>query len=797
MKTITGIIRSAFLFSLSFLAGSGTVTAGHAVQASSFPPAFSMQQQGNANGTESMDKTLSPYFIILSDDPETDRLPLKETRALANIAGVIADVTVTQVYTNEGMNVLEAIYVFPASTRAAIYDMRMRVGEREVIALVQEKQHARQLYEQARQDGKTASLLEQMRPNVFQMNVANILPGDVIQVEMKYTELLVPEKGIYSFVYPTVVGPRYSNQSEEEAPSGDHWISNPYTMEGIAPLYDFDIRVNLSTGLPIQEVQSSSHPVHINFISGKMAEVSLEKAATRSGNRDFILQYRLTGGQIESGLLLFEGGEENFFLAMIQPPAKVSSEDIPPREYIFIVDVSGSMYGFPLEISKKLMKELLEGLRTSDRFNILFFAGGSNLFSGKPVPATKENIASAMQMVNDQRGGGGTELLDALKRALNLPYTEGYSRSFVIATDGYVSVEKESFDLIRKNLGKANFFTFGIGSSVNRYLLEGMAHVGMGYPVVLTTEKEAIAGAKKFREYIERPVLTNVRVDIRGFEVYDVEPLSVPDVLAERPVILFGKWRGQPAGTIHLSGISGRKKYGKSIEVSGRAISEINSGLKYLWARERIMLLDDYAIAGEDVKEEVTALGLKYNLLTHYTSFVAIDPEARNQSGNMVTVKQPLPLPEGVSQYAVGGMVPLQAVSSKTWYGHKRAYNEISADHEEFHPLPAETPDDLYLSVEKMPEFEGGKSGFESFMTKNLVYPPSLRSTPFAGKVYVEFVVEADGSVKDIRVARGLHPLLDREAVRVILLSSGKWKPGKQKGKAVRVKMILPVEFRA
>jgi len=126
---------------------------------------------------ENQDKTLSPYFFIQSDDPSTDRLPLKETRADVNIAGVIADVTITQTYENEGQNVLEAIYVFPASTRAAVYSMTMTIGEREIIAIIQEKQKARESYEQAKEEGRSASLLEQMRPNVFQMNVANILPG--------------------------------------------------------------------------------------------------------------------------------------------------------------------------------------------------------------------------------------------------------------------------------------------------------------------------------------------------------------------------------------------------------------------------------------------------------------------------------------------------------------------------------------------------------------------------------------------------------------------------------------------
>ena len=188
---------------------------------------------------EEANKTLSPYFFVKSDDPSVDQLPLKSTSADVKVVGVIADVIVTQVYKNEGKKPLEAIYVFPASTRAAVYGMKMTIGKRTIIAKIQERKEARRQYEEAKQQGKSASLLEQQRPNVFQMNVANILPGDVIQVELKYTELLVPTDGIYEFVYPTVVGPRYSNQPAETALPSQKWVENPYFHQGESPYLYF------------------------------------------------------------------------------------------------------------------------------------------------------------------------------------------------------------------------------------------------------------------------------------------------------------------------------------------------------------------------------------------------------------------------------------------------------------------------------------------------------------------------------------------------------------------------------
>jgi len=613
---------------------------------------------GVAQQKESDDKTLSPYFFVKSDNPELDQLPLKSTSAVVNIAGVIADIKVTQVYKNEGKHALEAIYIFPASTRAAVYAMKMIVGERIINAKIKTRDEARQEYEQAKQQGKSASLLEQQRPNVFQMNVANIMPGDEIRVEMSYTELLVPTDKEYELVYPTVVGPRYSNQPTATAPASEHWVQNPYLHQGEAPTYTFGITVNIEAGMPLQKITSPSHKVDIHYTGNTHAAVTLDKSESSGGNRDYILKYRLAGDQIENGLLLSQGDKENFFLLMLQPPKRVALEQIPGREYIFIVDVSGSMFGFPLDISKKLLKDLIGNLRPTDRFNVVLFAGGSTVMSNDSVPATTDNINMAMTIIDQQRGGGGTELLPALNRALKLPRPENFSRTIVIATDGFVTVEEEVFDLIRNNLGNANMFAFGIGTSVNRHIIEGMAHVGMGEPFVIARPEEALAKAEAFRKLIQSPVLTQVKIDFDGFDVYDVEPRTIPDVLADRPVIVFGKWRGRPQGKITLQGISGRELYNTEIDVANVKPQKSNSSLQYLWARHRIMLLSDYNLLRSDDKriKEVTDLGLAYNLLTTYTSFVAIDSEVRNKDGKTATVNQPLPLPEGVSDYAVGGV---------------------------------------------------------------------------------------------------------------------------------------------
>lgn len=761
---------------------------------------------------EDLSKTLSPYFVVVSSHPETDQLPLKETSVRSDIVGSIADVTVRQVYVNSGKHPIEAIYTFPMSTRAAVYGMKMTIGNRTITAKIEEKKKARADYEQAKQEGKRASLLEQSRPNVFTMNVSNIMVGDTIEVELRYTELLVPEKGTYSFVYPTVVGPRYSSKSKDKAGPDDDFVSTPYTHQGESPSYSFGYELTIHSGIPIQDVSCTSHKMTVTNPDLKTAVVRLDPSETKGGNRDVIINYSLQGSQIESGVLLYEGEDENFFLAMVQPPKRVLKENIPPREYIFIVDVSGSMWGFPMEITKNLMRNLIVNLNPSDKFNVVLFSSNLKVFKPKSVDANSMNIEEALEFIQSGNNWSGTEVLDALKKAYALPLPdEDMSRTFVIATDGYVDVEKECFEMIRNNSGSTNFFAFGIGSGVNRYLIEGMAHAGGGEPFIVTKEAEASKMAERFRQYINTPVLTRIKLNTGGFQAYDVEPVAVPDMMAERPILIYGKYRGKAAGTVTLTGKVGRKPWRQTFDLSKVKADSANAALRYLWARERIKGLD-YLVSGYENENDpnakkILALGLKYNLMTNYTSFIAIDEVVANKDGQQTTVKQPLPLPEGVSDAAVGydagflstgtargesGMVTMQGnVRKRTGVRiASEALNlvEISVEEED------SEEDQIFSVVEDDPEFPGGMDSLLAFLQRNIVYPKLAKENKIEGKVYVTFVVEIDGSISNIKVLRDIGGGCGQEVVRVVKLMP-KWIPGKQQGKPVRVQYNLPVKF--
>ena len=731
-----------------------------------------------------------PYFEVPGG--ATEVLPLKSTSAKVRIAGVIAHVTVSQVYQNRGNQPVEAVYVFPGSTRSAVHAMQMKIGSRTITARIETRDQAQKDYNAAVKKGRTASLLEQQRPNVFEMHVGNIMPGDLVEVEIAYTETLQQREGVYEFVYPTVAGPRY-HKGSSEGNGGPEWNANPWLKEGELPAYTFDLDCSILSGLPLREVRCTSHQVEIDYTDRNSASVKLGNSELHGGNRDFILQYRLGGEGVESGVWLYSDGKENFFMASIQPPARMESEMIPPREYIFIVDVSGSMYGFPLQVSKKLISGLLNGLKPSDQFNILFFSGGSAQFARQSVAATGENISAALRMLDGQQGGGGTELLPALKQALSMKSSGNYARTFVIATDGYVTVEKEAFELIRTSLNEASFFSFGIGSSVNRFLIEGLAHAGAGESCIITSEREATEKAGSFLKYISSPLLTGVNIAFNEFMVDEPEPASVPDLFASRPVVIFGKYRGKPQGSIVLSGKTGKGDYEVRIPLSQAVVSSDNEAIKYLWAREQIRRVDDYAggYSGvpKDVEERVTGLGLRYNLLTSYTSFVAVDSLIRNDGSPVVTVRQPLPLPEGVSDFAVA-----QHVSGVRLGRYSKAENSsmgyaVAAEACEDIEIPA-----VYSMVEMMPSFKGGESALERFISKNLKYPEEARKNGISGDVIIEFIVNADGSLSGFRILKKLGYGCDEEALRVIRLMPA-WNPGKQNGRKVKTKMVLPVNF--
>jgi Ca-activated chloride channel family protein len=326
---------------------------------------------GQKLSEQTLHKTESPYLQINQKDA---LIPLQQSKTTVNITGTIAHVRLTQVYQNEGTTSIEAKYMFPMALEAAVNDMKMTIGDRVTQAKIFEKKQAEKIYQDAVAIGKRAAKLNQTKPNVFQMKVGNIMPGDQITIDVYYTEMLTPKNGEYQFVAPGVVGPRFTGENT----SNETAFRQPYTKKGIADTFDFDLQVTLNAGMIIQHINSQSHKINVTHPQQHTAAIFLSKNNENPANRDFILNYSLRGNAISSGLLLYEHNDEKFFAYMMEPPAKVTSNQITAREYLFIVDVSGSMNGYPLDVSKDLMRNLLCGLNLQDTFNVLWSLSRAN-----------------------------------------------------------------------------------------------------------------------------------------------------------------------------------------------------------------------------------------------------------------------------------------------------------------------------------------------------------------------------------------------------------------------------------
>ena len=617
----------------------------------------------------SQDVSLAPYLLVTSSPGDTpgDTIPLKNTKVDVSIDGVVAHVTIEQTYANTGNQPIHAEYVFPGSTRSAVHGMTMQTGESIVRAVIREKAAAKKKFEQAKAENKSASLLEQKRPNVFQTSLANILPGDEMKITLEYSESIVPETGTYQWVFPTVVGPRFTHgATEHENKAEENWSANPHLAQGKSAPASFSLKARLHSGLDLAEVKCPTHPIEIKWNSAHEAAIELKNDASHA-NRDLIMEWKLAKNKIDSGVLIHQGDKENTFLLQIEPPARVTSDVITSREYVFVVDVSGSMSGFPLNTAYQLMEKLLGSIRESDTFNLILFAGSDRIYQDTPLPANKSNISAAINWMKSSPTGGSTEMLGALQSAMHLPNDESRSRSVILITDGYINFEAEAFELIRDNLHKNNVFCFGIGSSVNRHLIEGIAHCGQGEPFVVTTPSEADGAVKKLTTYISSPVLSHITLTAEGNEIYDVEPSSVRDLFADRPIAVIGKIRNPLQGSIILRGTQANGViYEKKISLAEISESQrSNPALPVLWARERVRSLGDYnsfaeRSRGENVEKnkniaEIISIGLQYSLLTPYTSFIAINDTPREITGTPKTVRQTLPLPAGVSADAIGG----------------------------------------------------------------------------------------------------------------------------------------------
>ncbi|MBC7882868.1 MAG: VWA domain-containing protein, partial [Anaerolineae bacterium] len=453
---------------------------------------------------------------LFSQTPKGEKqvFPLKHTDVNARITGNLARVEVTQTFENPYNEPLEAIYTFPLPDQAAVDEMEIKIGERVIRGNIKRREEAQKIYEDAKRAGRTAGLLEQQRDNIFTQSLANIRPGEKVQVKIRYTESVKFEKGDYEFVFPMVVGPRYipgqaigTSMDTDRVPDASK-LNPPVIQPGTRSGQDIAVNVEIDAGVSLQTVQSTSHKLRIQNLAGKV-RVQLGGEDTIP-NKDLVLRYRVANKNTQATVLT----EKNHFATYLIPALTYSKNEIVPKDVVFLMDTSGSQSGDPIVKSQELMRRFINGLNPQDTFTIIDFSDTTHQLSATPLTNTPENRAKALAYIDKVDANGGTELLNGIHKALSFPASEsGRLRSIVLLTDGYIGDDKAVIAEVQSHLKSGNrFYAFGVGSSVNRFLIERLGELGRGTSQVIRQDEPSKPVADKFFQQIANPVLTNIQV---------------------------------------------------------------------------------------------------------------------------------------------------------------------------------------------------------------------------------------------------------------------------------------------
>jgi Ca-activated chloride channel family protein len=781
---------------------------------------------------------------------ENAACPLKHTAVKAQVSGPLVRVTVTQEFTNPLGETIEAVYVFPLSQRAAVDDMTMHLGERVIRGQIKKREEARAIYEAARAKGQIASLLDQERPNIFTQAVANILPGASIKVVISYVETLKYEDGSYEFSFPMVVAPRYvpgeaigqqgvgfapeTSEDTSEVPDASR-LTPQVAAEGTRAGHDLSLEVALDTGVPLESITSTLHEIETERQNEHAALVRLKDRATIP-NRDFILKFDVAGKQVSDALLTHRSQQGGFFTLMFQPPERVTAVDVMPKELVFVLDTSGSMDGFPLEKAKETMRMALAGLYPQDTFNLITFAGETRGLFPAPVAATAENVQKAQAFLESQEGGGRTEMMRAIRAALGAGHQPDHVRIVCFMTDGEVGNDFAIINEVRRH-PYARVFSFGIGHSVNRFLLDKMAEHGRGEVEYVSLSDDGSAAAKRFHERIRNPLFTDLKVDWGGLAIADVYPQRLPDLFSAKPLVLTGRYTRPGRGVIRVTGQMSGREVTRELAVELPAQEARHDVLATLWARQRIddLMSDDFEGIQNGhpraaIKHAITQLGLEYRLMTQFTSFVAVEEMRVTHGGKVRRVAVPVELPEGMKRESVFGskdeekiamsaIVKPQSVRMHSVSGRHLAYGNgvpggvpggvvggVAGGMGDAPPPPTPPPAkpqqlqqilglherDIASSYVKPINVSGGVLQTSAVKKVQPAYPSLARAANAKGTVVVQVTIDEAGQVVATNTLSG-HPLFRQAALDAA--KQWQFKPTMLSGKPVQTTGVLTFNF--
>lgn len=597
-------------------------------------------------------------FLMHDHSGEPQSATALNTDVTIEVSGLIAHVTLTQRFHNTGQAFAEGLYVFPLSERAAVNAMEMQIGERRIVGEIHEKQRAREIFEQAKREGKRTGLVEQRRPNVFTTSVANIAPNDEIVVRLEYIEVLERDGNQFNLRFPMTITPRYRPASSRahpldlplplrvpadetpEAPLAEPPssavdnsllarmadVSGPFTVNNPQPgnnSHTARIHVTLDGGLPVSQLYSRSHAISSQSlksgyrISPQDTDVPMD--------RDFLLSWTLAPHHETEGVIFSEMIDgEDYALLMLVPPKQIAEQDRLAREMLFIIDTSGSMGGESIRQAKSALQAALKRLYPGDRFNIVEFNSDFSTLYPQPVAATPSAVDTALRFVHRLDAGGGTEMLAPLKAALNMQVSEDYLRQVVFITDGSVGNEHAIFQTLHKQLGTARLFTVGIGSAPNSYFMRKAAEFGLGTFTYINSTSEVQTQMAQLFSKLEKPLMRDIKVQFPNGTQVETFPPKIPDLYSGEPVMLAMKFNQLPAWIK----LSGRGNQTWNTHLVPTPTPGGHRGVGVLWARQKIEALTDRITRGEpeaDMRPLITEVALRHKLLSRYTSFVAVD----------------------------------------------------------------------------------------------------------------------------------------------------------------------------
>lgn len=625
-----------------------------------------------AANLKSLDDTESAGSTPSTVTPLYFKAQKRDSQFDVNITGPIVRTNVTQKFKNTSNHWLNGVYVFPLPEDAAVDSLKMVIGDRIIEGEIKQKEEAKRLFEKAKASGKRASLVSQLRPNIFKNEVSNIPPLTEITVYIEYQQLLLPTQSGYELRLPTSINPRYISQPDlplkntESNANGEDMLDthDPHLTHTSNTL----IRVNLDMGLPLKNITSLHHKIIMDELTS--THYRIQNKEEHVANDAFVLRWQ-TASQAHTQVSHFQENTPDGTYGLISMLAPTQAPLQIKRDVTFILDTSGSMVGEAMEQAKQALNYAIEDLSAVDNFNIVEFDSDANALWGTSYKASDANKLQATRFVNKLQADGGTEMLSALSLAFELqsyaPNDDTRLTQFIFITDGSIGNEAALLEKIHASLGNTRLFTVGIGPAPNEYFMQEAATVGKGTYTYIGDTARVNSEMKKILNKIKQPALTDLHASIvknnaRLAEVADIEifPEVIPDLYVGEPLHVFYRVPNANSQTeaslpIQITGKQGSvsaignfefipwtrvlQKETLDAQLDKRTPGKRNvskNGIDKQWAYEKIRQLTrrlhtspksgkDYENVKKYTRDKVTALALKHSLVSDYTSLIAID----------------------------------------------------------------------------------------------------------------------------------------------------------------------------